>query len=160
MPVEKKKGESKEQFISRCIKIEMDNGYDSKQSVAMCYSMWDNMSNENLNKINEIRKFKVYYGNTRTGNNPEGINSSNVWKYKYDDIKEELVIKFQEGSTYTYTGVSTNLFESIVTGDASCITEGSNKWGSWDIGKNPSIGAAVYEYLVLGNVSYSKGGQV
>ena len=262
MPIEKRKGESKNDYMGRCIGIEISNGYDPSQAAAICYTKWENMSDERLARINEIRRFesytdypeaakenakialrwaekngwgscgtavgkaranqlansepisrdtiarmaaferhrqnsqkelgdgcgrlmwlawggdegiawaqrklkqletnnfKVYYGNTRTGNNPEGINSSNVWKYKYDDVKEELVIKFQEGSTYTYTGVSPSLFEKFSTGDAECITEGSNKWGSWDIGKSPSIGAAVYEYLILGNISYSKGGQV
>ena len=160
MPIEKRKGESKNDYMGRCIGIEISNGYDPSQAAAICYTKWENMSDERMAKINQIRQFKVYYGNTRTGNNPEGINSSNVWKYKYDDVKEELVIKFQEGSTYTYTGVSPSLFEKFSTGDAECITEGSNKWGSWDIGKSPSIGAAVYEYLILGNISYSKGGQV
>lgn len=160
MPVNKKKGESKEEYIGRCIGIEISNGYEPSQAAAICYTKWENMDSENLKRINEIRSFKVYYGNTRTGNNPEGISSSNVWKYKYDDIKQELVIKFQEGSTYTYTGVDMTLFNDISSGYGTCITEGSNKWGSWYIGKFPSIGAAVYELLVLKNVPYSKGGQV
>lgn len=125
---------------------------------------YDNSQNE-VDKINEMTdakgmKFKIEYGNTRTGNNPDGLKSSNVWKYKYDDKKLELTIKFQDGETYTYSDVSKQLYESVVGGDASCITEGENEWGEWFVGKSPSIGAAVHEYLVNGGVSYKKGGSV
>lgn len=102
--------------------------------------------------------FKVEYGNTRTGNNPEGLRSSNVWKYKYDDRKLELVVKFQDGETYTYYNVSPELYEDFSRGNGVCITEGSNEWGEWFIGKSPSMGAAVHE-LLLG-LGYSKSGQV
>jgi len=115
-------------------------------------------------KLKEIdskkQEFKITYGNTRTRNNPSKIKSANVWKYKYDDKKLELVIQFQDGSIYTYTGVSNNLFLSVVKGQASCITEGENKWGKWTIGKSPSVGASVHKNLVKAGVSYSKGGSI
>lgn len=40
MPIKPKKGEKKQKFISRCIKTEMDNGYEQDQASAMCFSMW------------------------------------------------------------------------------------------------------------------------
>jgi hypothetical protein len=102
--------------------------------------------------------FKIEYGNTRTGNNPEGLRSSNVWKYKYDDKKLELVVKFQDGETYTYFNVQPQLFVLFSNGNGICITEGSNEYGEWFIGKSPSMGAAVHQ--LLNGLSYSRSGQV
>ena len=109
-----------------------------------------------LNHIDNFL-FKIEYGNTRTGNNPEGLKSSNVWKYKYDDKKLELVVKFQDGETYTYFNVSPQLFNDFSNGNGVCITEGKNEYGEWFIGKSPSMGAAVHE-LLLG-LGYSNSGQ-
>jgi hypothetical protein len=102
--------------------------------------------------------FKIEYGNTRTGNNPEGLRSSNVWKYKYDDKKLELVVKFQDGETYTYFNVSSQLYELFTKGYGVCITEGSNEYGEWFIGKSPSMGASVHQ--LLSGLGYSRSGQV
>jgi hypothetical protein len=44
--------------------------------------------------------FKTIYGNTRTRN--KSIKSSNVWKFKYNTETGDLVVKFQDGSVYTY----------------------------------------------------------
>ncbi len=131
---------------------------------------YDNNQNE-IDKINEMTdsrgilfkasselEFKIEYGNTRTGNNPSGLKSSNVWKYKYDDKKLELVVKFQDGETYTYYNVSPQLFNDFSNGNGVCITEGQNEYGEWFIGKSPSMGAAVHE-LLLG-LGYSRSGQV
>ena len=45
-------------------------------------------------------------------------------------------------------------------GNGVCRTEGKNKWGEWFIGKTPSVGAAVYERLVLSGITYKKGGSL
>ena len=39
--VEPKEGESKDEFVSRCIGIEIGNGYEQDQAAAMCYAKWD-----------------------------------------------------------------------------------------------------------------------
>jgi hypothetical protein len=41
MPVNINKGESEEQFISRCIGEEVSAGYEQSQAAAICYSYWD-----------------------------------------------------------------------------------------------------------------------
>jgi hypothetical protein len=41
MPVNPKKGEREEDFISRCIGEEVSAGYSQEQSAAICYSYWD-----------------------------------------------------------------------------------------------------------------------
>jgi len=40
--VEPKAGESKDEFISRCIGVEVGNGIDQEQATAICYSKWEN----------------------------------------------------------------------------------------------------------------------
>jgi len=113
-------------------------------------------SSKSLMKMKEIR-FKTQYGNTRTKN--KTIKSSNVWKFKWDDVSGDLVVKFQDGSTYTYFGVSESDFKSFSSGSGgTCDTSGSNKWGSWEEGDNPSVGAAVWDVLM--NYRYSEGGSV
>ena len=46
MPVDIKKGEREEEFISRCIGEEISSGYETEQAAAICYSYWrkDKMS--------------------------------------------------------------------------------------------------------------------
>lgn len=39
--VEPTSEESKDEFVSRCIGVEVGNGYDESQAAAMCYSKWD-----------------------------------------------------------------------------------------------------------------------
>lgn len=94
--------------------------------------------------------FKIINGNTRTRNNT--IKSSNVWKFKWDDRTGDLVVKFQDGAVYTYYGVTEQDFEDFRTGTGgTCDTEGEKTIGGatyrWEIGKNPSVGAAVWQVL-------------
>ncbi len=46
MPVNPKKGEREEEFISRCIAEEIGAGYENPMAAAICYSYWrkDKMS--------------------------------------------------------------------------------------------------------------------
>lgn len=50
MPVNVKKGESENDFISRCIREEVGAGYEQSQAAAICYSYWDK---ENMSKITD-----------------------------------------------------------------------------------------------------------
>jgi len=85
------------------------------------------------------------------------IKSSNVKRMVYDDELRMLVIEFQDRSKYTYGEITLDRFQKITNGEATCITKGNNKYGRWWIGKNPSVGAAVYRYLVKARVDYIKG---
>jgi hypothetical protein len=51
MPVNVNRGESKDEFISRCIGEEVSAGYSQEQSTAICYSYWDK---ENMSKITDM----------------------------------------------------------------------------------------------------------
>jgi dimeric dUTPase (all-alpha-NTP-PPase superfamily) len=85
-------------------------------------------------------------------------NSSNVKKISYNDESKEMVIKFTSGDLYTYYDVDFSEFTAIFQGAGITKTQGENKYGSWDIGKSPSVGAAVYNLLVKTNKRYKKGG--
>ena len=50
MPVNVKKGESENNFISRCIGEEVGAGYEQSQAAAICYSYWDK---DNMSKITD-----------------------------------------------------------------------------------------------------------
>jgi hypothetical protein len=84
--------------------------------------------------------------------------SSNVDRMMYNDDIKQLVIKFNDGSTYTYFDVQPERFVAVSQGYAICKTSGFNKYGIWIKGKSPSVGAAVHKYL--DGLSYSKGGSL
>lgn len=86
--------------------------------------------------------------------------SSNVDRVKYFEETKELVIKFNDGSYYTYFDIEPDTFNAIIEGDAVCKTSGSNEFGEWEVGKTPSVGAAVWKYLIENNVRYKEGGSL
>lgn len=86
--------------------------------------------------------------------------SSNVDRILYNDETKEMVIKFNNGRFYTYYDVDFEEFNGVLTGDAVCRTSGDSQWGSWFVGKTPSVGAAVYEYLVRSGKTYRRGGSL
>ena len=51
MPVNPKKGEREEDFISRCIGEEVGAGYEQSQAAAICYSYWDK---DKMSKITDM----------------------------------------------------------------------------------------------------------
>jgi hypothetical protein len=51
MPVEIKKGEREEEFISRCIGQEINAGKEQSQAAAICYSYW---RKDKMSKITEM----------------------------------------------------------------------------------------------------------
>jgi hypothetical protein len=75
------------------------------------------------------------------------VNSSNVKGYRYNTEDKTLIIEFNDGSKYLYEFIEYVDFEKISRGDAVCRTEGSNQYGSWYVGKTPSVGAAIWKYL-------------
>ena len=102
-----------------------------------------------LSKIKE--ELRIYQDN---------VNSSNVESYRYNDVSGELILTFNDGSRYRYFQIDFTDYESIVLGNAECITEGENEFGSWFEGKTPSVGAAVWQYLIDRGIRYEKLSQV
>ena len=96
--------------------------------------------------------FKVWRGSS--------IPSANVRRIVYNDETKEMVIQFQDKSIYTYFEVPFKTFLNVSGGEATCITDGENAFGSWYVGKSPSVGAAVWKYLRDSNIKYKKGGSL
>jgi len=86
--------------------------------------------------------------------------SSNVDRIKYFEEDKRLVVKFNDGSYYTYFDLDEDVFNSIIEGDATCKTSGQNEFGEWEVGKTPSVGAAIWKYLIDKNVRYEQGGSL
>lgn len=88
--------------------------------------------------------------------------SSNVNSFSYDPDDGKLYVKFQgdypmqNGPVYEYEGVPEVIFNIFQKGAVSAKTTGQNKWGKWWEGKNPSLGASMYELIKLGGYPYKK----
>jgi len=111
---------------------------------------FEELFGEELTEENVEYAFKVWRGSS--------IPSSNVRRIVYNDESKEMVIQFQDKSIYTYFEVPFQIFLDVSGGKATCITTGENKFGRWFVGKNPSVGAAVWKYLRDSNIKYKKGG--
>lgn len=84
------------------------------------------------------------------------LQSSNVYGFRYDPLTKRLTVRFQGGSVYKYEGVPKQIFDMFSVGDGVARTKGSNRWGRWWIGKNPSLGAALHDLIKLGGFPYTK----
>lgn len=59
MPINKKKGESKKDYISRCIGEEITKGHEKSQAAAICYSKYkETMKDEKIENACKKLKFK------------------------------------------------------------------------------------------------------
>jgi hypothetical protein len=92
----------------------------------------------------------------------EGMPSSNVESFGYDDKSGNLLVRFlgkhpnRMGPVYSYTGVPKNIFELFRKGAIPARTDGKNKWGKWWRGKTPSVGASLFTLIKNGGYSYSR----
>ena len=94
--------------------------------------------------------FKVWRGSS--------IPSANVRRMSYNDETRQLVIQFQDKSIYTYFNVDFETFKDVSGGRAVCTTSGQNAYGEWRVGKTPSVGSAVWRYLIRKKIKYKRGG--
>ena len=101
-----------------------------------------------LDKIKRLHWLRVFIN--------DDVVSTNVKRLKWDSETEELVIQFQNDRYYTYSGVPEAIFNRVEEGLAGTKTEGP--WGG--IGKFPSVGAAVHQYLIEGGFPYRRGGRI
>ena len=81
MPVKPNPSETKEEFISRCIGEEINNGYPQPQATAICYSSWDRkeMSKQNLSTSQKVAnkiKFQKRYEGINLQEPAEGLEDS------------------------------------------------------------------------------------
>lgn len=59
MPIKKKTGEKKNDFISRCIGTEVSAGKDVKQASAICYTYWEELSLAEIKKKRKYQKLET-----------------------------------------------------------------------------------------------------
>ena len=84
------------------------------------------------------------------------LQSSNVYGFKFDPRTKRLKVRFQSGSVYEYGGVPDQIFNLFSHGNASARTTGQNQHGAWWRGKNPSLGAALNQYIKEGGFPYKR----
>ena len=85
--------------------------------------------------------------------------SSNVPGMKYDPKTGKLLVKFHGNNgepIYQYDGVPPQIFQLLQHGNAFAKTKGKNKWGQWWPMKNPSIGAALNQWIKKAGYPYQR----
>ena len=84
------------------------------------------------------------------------LQSSNVYGFKFNPKDKKLKVRFQGGSVYEYDNVPEVIFNLFAHGNAHARTTGKNRYGAWWRGKNPSLGAALNQYIKEGGYPYRK----
>lgn len=84
------------------------------------------------------------------------LRSSNIEAFKYDPRIRRLVVKFHEGGTYQYGGVPRAIANLFMKGAGTAKTNGRNSRGFWYVGKSPSLGASLYQFIKQGGYPYKK----
>jgi hypothetical protein len=84
------------------------------------------------------------------------LQSSNIWGTAYDSITSKMLVKFQGGGVYEYSGIPRGIYQAFISGSAAAKTKGKNKYGKWWVGKTPSLGAAMHEYVKRGKFPFRK----
>lgn len=74
MPIRKKQGEKKNDFINRCIGVEVGSGMKPNQATAVCNSYWEEMSLKELNKKRKLKtKLETLMYDTFSGESGENF---------------------------------------------------------------------------------------
>jgi hypothetical protein len=84
------------------------------------------------------------------------LNSSTIWGTQYDPKSGQMKVRFQGGAEYVYQGIPPNIYKAFSQGQASAKTQGSNDYGTWWVGKNPSMGAALNQYIKAVGFPYQR----
>lgn len=84
------------------------------------------------------------------------LQSSNVWGTSYNPKTKQMKVRFQGGSEYEYDGIPQNIYRAVSKGNAYAKTKGKNRFGEWWPMKNPSLGAALNQYIKQGGFNYRR----
>lgn len=84
------------------------------------------------------------------------LQSSTVYGFNYDNRNRKLYVRFQGDGTYEYDNVPPSVFRLFATGSARAKTNGRNRYGAWFIGKSPSLGASLNQYIKAAGFPYRK----
>jgi hypothetical protein len=146
----KRAGEVRLDFIERCLSCE-----DKKMTTELCNDLWEQKQLSAVKRIRsskkkdlmEFRKERVY------------VDSAWIDRLMYNDETFELVVRFNDGVTYTYDNVNLQDFNDIIDGVESPLTTGENQYGSWAEGVPPSVGATLYQRLIKKGNKGKQGGE-
>lgn len=75
------------------------------------------------------------------------ISSSNVVAVVYNSLIQSMFISFKNGAVYEYFKFPRDIYLKILRGEASAKTNDPKTPKMWWIGKTPSVGAAVWDYI-------------
>jgi hypothetical protein len=84
------------------------------------------------------------------------LQSSNVYGYQYDPESGALKVRFQNGGIYEYDDVPPFIYNLFAKGSIPAKTDGYNEYGVWWEGKQPSLGASMYDLIRKGGFNYRK----
>lgn len=84
------------------------------------------------------------------------LQSSTVYGFNYDNNKRKLYVRFQGDGVYEYDNVSPSIFKLFASGAAKAKTNGRNQYGNWFIGKSPSLGASLNQFIKAAGYPYKK----
>jgi hypothetical protein len=66
MPIKKKEGETKNEFVSRCIEEEITKGHEQDQAVAICINSWEKVNMSQLvSLVRKRREIKFVNGDKK-----------------------------------------------------------------------------------------------
>jgi len=113
MPIRKRPGEKKDEFVSRCIADEMGKGMKEDQASAVCYAMWEDRqlrAIKNMRKLNQDNWINKFLDNNKIGTHISelGLKMEDFTEeYRFDvDIEKfaihESNIKDNEKEYYRY----------------------------------------------------------
>ncbi len=94
-------------------------------------------------------------GEVQAGVPKADLNSSNIYGYQYDNRTGTLRVRFNGGGVYEYDNVPPFIYKMFERGAIPAKTSGSNQWGQWWVGKQPSLGASFWE-LIRDNFPYQR----
>ena len=88
MPVSVNKGESENEFISRCISEEINNGYEQSQAIAICYSYYDKDKMSKITDTTSKVMAKIAYNEKYRGINLKDANDPCTEGYEQYGMKD------------------------------------------------------------------------
>lgn len=107
--------------------------------------------------IRRLQENQPQERNREIGGIPQApLQSSNIWGFSYEPGSKKLFVRFQGDGVYEYDGVPPQIFNLFQQGAVPAKTTGSNNYGSWWVGKNPSLGASLFELIKSKGYPYQK----
>jgi hypothetical protein len=145
--VEPRKGENQEEFVSRCIGVEVSNGKETDQAAAICYAKWDAANNKSFGFQTTDKERRIVSGVLMLANTPIYRRDEQNGEYNViftPDTIEKIVNKFfKQGNQSSVNGMhnpeftidGVYMFESFIIDNTRGIKApegfGDIPQGSW-----------------------------